>query len=116
MNLSPNWVETFIRQGWESCHWSTVGDVRAADREIMEWAAINDWIVFTHDLDFGALLAASEAHGPSVILVRAQDVLPDHLGPIVIESIQQNRHALSERALIVIDEARQRVRILPLKR
>jgi len=116
MNLSPNWVDTFIRQWWESCHRSSVGNVAATDREIMEWASINDWVVFTHDLDFGTLLAASGARGPSVILVRAQDVLPDHLGSVVIEAITQNQQVLNESALIVIDEARQRVRILPLKR
>ncbi len=45
----------------------------------MDWARPSGYVVFTHDLDFGALLAASHAGGPSVIQVRAQDVLPDHL-------------------------------------
>lgn len=32
-------------------------------------------VAFTHDLDFSALLAATQATGPSIIQVRAEDVL-----------------------------------------
>ncbi len=42
----------------------------------MEWAKTNSHIVFTHDLDFGAILAATNAIAPSVIQVRTQDVMP----------------------------------------
>jgi predicted nuclease of predicted toxin-antitoxin system len=45
----------------------------------MQWARNNDYLVFTHDLDFGILLAHSRDSGPSVIQVRTQDVTPDHL-------------------------------------
>ncbi|MGB3266117.1 MAG: DUF5615 family PIN-like protein [Microcoleus sp.] len=70
MNLSPEWTIVFTKYGIESLHWSTVGDPRATDRVIMEWARVNDYAVFTHDLDFGALLAATQADAPSVIQVR----------------------------------------------
>lgn len=67
MNLSPRWCDLFEREGWEATHWSTIGPPNATDREIMEWAAGHEHIVFTHDLDFGAMLAATGAVGPSVI-------------------------------------------------
>lgn len=38
----------------------------------MAWALTNDYIVFTHDLDFGTLLAITQADAPSVIQVRSQ--------------------------------------------
>jgi len=41
MNLSPDWVEVFEQQGWQALHRSTVGEPRAADRVIMEWARTN---------------------------------------------------------------------------
>ena len=63
MNLSPEWVQTLLAQGWEAAHWSTVGDPRATDREIMDWAAANQYVVFTHDLDFGTMLALSHEAG-----------------------------------------------------
>ncbi len=53
MNLSPDWVPIFEREGWNALHWSSVGNPRASDSEIMEWARANAFVVFTHDLDFG---------------------------------------------------------------
>ena len=55
MNLSPGWVEVFKQQGLEALHWSAVGDPRAPDPIIMEWARANEYVLFTHDLDFGTI-------------------------------------------------------------
>jgi predicted nuclease of predicted toxin-antitoxin system len=63
MNLSPGWVPFLREQGFEAVHWSTVGDPRATDSAIMRWALANGCVVFTNDLDFGALLAVSGARG-----------------------------------------------------
>lgn len=82
----------------------------------MDWARANDYIVFTHDLDFGALLALTQAKSPSVIQVRTQDVTPAHLENKVIEVMRKNEALLEAKALIVLDEGRSRVRILPLTR
>jgi predicted nuclease of predicted toxin-antitoxin system len=79
MNLSPDWVGVLTREGWQTLHWSKVGDPRARDSVIMKWARDNGYVVFTHDLDLGALLAATRAIGPSVIQVRAQDIMPGSL-------------------------------------
>lgn len=55
MNLSPDWVGAFAANEIESVHWSTVGDPQAEDDEIMAYARQKDYIVFTHDLDFGTI-------------------------------------------------------------
>lgn len=115
MNLSPDWCRVFERNGWEAVHWSEVGDPRAPDRTIMAWAAGNGCIVFTHDLDFGAILAGTQAHGPSVIQVRARDVLPDHLETIVAAAIGRLEPLLQAGALVIVDEAGSRARVLPLQ-
>ena len=116
MSLAPLWAEVLERHGWEAVHWSVVGDPRATDRTIMEWARVNGYVVFTHDLDFGAILAATGSTGPSVIQVRAQDVTPDHLEDIVTRALRQHTPMLEGGALITIDAARTRSRILPLRR
>jgi predicted nuclease of predicted toxin-antitoxin system len=116
MNLSPLWVEALEKQGWTAVHWSTIGDPRAPDQQIMQWALDHEHIVFTHDLDFGAILASTQASAPGVIQVRAQNVLPDHLEPIVVTAILQCREQLEAGALVVVDEKRHRVRILPIER
>lgn len=116
MNLSPSWTTVLDRHGWEAVHWSMIGDPRASDRTIMAWARTNDYVVFTHDLDFGALLAATGAEKPSVIQIRTQDVTPEHLEKIMIDSLCEYGPLLESGALITIEEARARARILPLAR
>ena len=115
MNLSPEWVAVLKQAGWEAIHWSNAGNLRAADSEIMAWAKQNGHIVFTHDLDFGSLLALTQAEGPSVIQVRTQDVTPVAIGKLVVNALRQFHSELEKGALIVLDEARARARVLPLK-
>ena len=115
MNLSPDWVGVFRREGWLAAHWSTLGDPRAPDAVIMEWARANGYVVFTHDLDFGTLLAATQADRPSVIQVRIQDVMPARLGNTIVRVLRDQADALLRGALVTIDERRARVRILPLR-
>src|SRR5215831_13077452 len=114
MNLSPDWVGLLNSQGFASVHWSTKGDPRAEDSVIMEWARHNGYVVLTHDLDFGAALALSQKSGPSVMLIRAHDVTPQHLSKAVLAVLAQNASLLETGALIVLDEVRTRIRILPL--
>jgi predicted nuclease of predicted toxin-antitoxin system len=57
MNLSVEWVAELAKHGWSAVHWSSVGDPRAEDSTIMAWALANGYVVFTHDLDFGTILA-----------------------------------------------------------
>ena len=67
MNLSPDWVSVLAQGGYTAAHWSAIGNPRAADSEILAWALENKWVIFTHDLDFGTILAATALHAPSVI-------------------------------------------------
>jgi len=115
MNLSPDWVPVLVQAGWKTVHWSGIGNPRAADSEIMAWARQNKHIVFTHDLDFGTMLALTQAEGPSVIQVRTQDVTPSVIGKLVVNALRQFQKELEKGALIVLDEATVRARILPLK-
>ena len=70
VNLPPKWAPVLEGLGWPAVHWSDIGDPRASDDTIMAWARQNGHAVFTHDLDFGAMLALSGASGPSVLQVR----------------------------------------------
>ena len=114
MNLSPQWVPVLQEHGWEAVHWSDVGDPRASDRAIMDWSMAHQYVVFTHDLDFGTMLALTHDVGPSVIQVRAENILPDYLGGSVVAALNQHEADLSSGALIVVDESRSRVRVLPI--
>jgi predicted nuclease of predicted toxin-antitoxin system len=114
MNLSPFLAKLMSQAGWESLHCSSIGDPRAPDRIIFDWAQKNDQWVITNDLDFGAILAVTKAQKPSVIQFRTQDVSPNHLKPLLLATLEQYKDYLEAGALISIDEKNSRVRILPL--
>lgn len=113
MNLSPDWVTFLAQADIETMHWFEVGKPDALDTEIMEWASTNSYIVFTHDLDFGTLLALTKAKTPSVIQVRSQDTFTETIGDLVLSALEQCKEALLRGALVTIDASKTRVRLLP---
>ena len=116
MNLSPRWMSALAAAGIESVHWSTLGERNAPDTEIMAFAAANDYVVLTHDLDFGAILAATQGEKPSVVQLRAEDVSPDVIGAPVVLALRQMAAELEAGALVTVDPNRTRLRVLPLLR
>ena len=80
MNIPQIWESFLNEAGHEAIHWSKIGDIRTEDTEIMAWARENQYVVFTHDLDFGSLLYATNAKSPSVIQLRAEHILPEIVG------------------------------------
>lgn len=114
MNLSPLWVGFFRAEGVEAIHWSQLGAHNASDDVLMRWARDNDHIVFTHDLDFSALLAMTREHGPSVIQVRTRDPMPDVVGRAVLRVLRMRSVELEQGAIITLDRAKSRVRLLPI--
>lgn len=116
MNLSPGWCDLLAGEGWEAVHWSTVGAPTAPDVEVMAYAKAQGFVILTHDLDFGTLLALTAADGPSVIQVRSQDLLSDAFREILVAALGQFEADLQVGAIVVIDGSRARARVLPLSR
>jgi predicted nuclease of predicted toxin-antitoxin system len=102
--------------GFEAVHWSTVGAATAPDVEILTWANEHDFVVITNHLDFSAILAASGSTTPSVVQIRNQDLLSNAVVSIVSEALETYREDIKRGALLAIDEAGTRVRVLPLRR
>ena len=115
MNLSPRWAGVFSAAGIEATHWSTLGAINAPDSEIMAYAKENSLVVLTSDLDFGAILAATQGEKPSVVQIRSEDVSPDVIGEQVSKAFRQMAAELNDGALITVDPNRTRLRVLPLK-
>ena len=116
MSLSPRWIAELSDAGLQAIHWSQVGAMNAPDSAILQWARDNDYVVLTHDLDFSAILAATQSDAPSVVQVRGQNVLPSVMAPTVIAAMRQFGAELERGALVLVSPGRQRVRILPLRR
>ena len=61
MNISPALCAVLSAAGWESIHWSDVGDRSATDSAILEYAKTHGYVVLTHDL---GISFSSERHVP----------------------------------------------------
>jgi predicted nuclease of predicted toxin-antitoxin system len=114
MNLPADWVVFFAAHGIEAAHWSAIGKPDAKDREIMAWARERRYIVFTHDLDLAAIVATTNADGPSVLQTRTQDVLPGAIGRDILNVLRDHHEALGQGAIVTVDELKSRIRILPI--
>jgi predicted nuclease of predicted toxin-antitoxin system len=116
MNLSPSWCGALREDGFEAVHWSEVGDPRATDRELVHWARDHDAVVLTHDLDFGAILAATQAVAPSVVLLRTQDPTPGAMRELLAGCLRTFAADIEAGAIVAVDAAGGRVHLLPLRR
>ena len=114
VNLSPRLVQILNQYGVNAVHWSEIGSLKAPDEEIFLLARKRNFVVITHDLDFGAILAATQADAPSVIQIRTLNVSPEVIGPKLLKIIKEFGETLEQGALIVLDERKARIRILPL--
>jgi predicted nuclease of predicted toxin-antitoxin system len=114
MNLSPRWAAALGQEGFKAQHWSDVGTGTETDAEIMRFAKVHDFIVLTHDLDFGSILAATQGKKPSVVQIRAGDVNPDAIGGFVAEALRRMSAELRAGALLTLYPNRARLRLLPL--
>ena len=115
MNLSPLWKNRLAELSIESDHWSNVGAANASDTEIMAYAKANRLIVLTQDLDFSAILAATNGELPSVVQIRGSEVSFEVIGNQVVAALIQMTAELETGALLTIDPMRTRMRLLPLR-
>ncbi|GHV51447.1 hypothetical protein AGMMS49579_06770 [Spirochaetia bacterium] len=128
MNLSPRWADFFSQNGFDAIHWSEIGLTDAPDTEIMDYAAANCYTIFTHDLDFGTMLAETGVKKPSVIQVRVADINPKMTAIPIIHLLRQYESEIENGALVTIahqpspkgegslfDKTRTRTRILPFR-
>ncbi len=115
MNLTPKLVPVLSDAGFECVHWSAVGVPDEDDRSIVEYARKEHMVVMTNDLDFGTILAETGFDFPSVLLLRYRNLSVPFLRPRIIELLRNNEYDFMEGALVVADERRFRVRLLPLR-
>jgi predicted nuclease of predicted toxin-antitoxin system len=115
MNLTPAWVNYLVAAGHEATHWSSVGPVNAPDVVLMDHARVIDAVVLTHDLDFGAILAATGGRRPSVVQIRADRLSPEAIGPQLLVALAQLTSELAAGVLVTLDTARTRVSLLPIQ-
>ena len=114
MNLPPAWCGELAQLGHDARHWSAVGAATATDAEVMAHARAESWVVVTHDLDFGALLAATRARGPSVVLLRCGDISSSTVLSLLVAALDACEAELDSGAIVTVEESSRRVRALPM--
>jgi predicted nuclease of predicted toxin-antitoxin system len=116
MNMSTKWVAALREAGFDTRHWSEVGDQSSPDRRIMEYAAANGAIVLTRDMDFIAILAANRMQGPSVVHLRDTDRFEPAAVRRVAMVLRSFDAELGLGAIVSMAGGRARVRRLPVRR
>jgi predicted nuclease of predicted toxin-antitoxin system len=114
-NLSPRLVEVLGEAGWDVAHVARLGLRAAADEVVLETARLDARILVSADTDFGALLAASGATSPSMVLVRrVADRRVEDLAALLVANLPVVAQDLSSGCVVVIGEDSLRVRRLPI--
>lgn len=113
--LSPALAEELRQQGYDASHVRDLGLGAARDEQILACAADEDRIVISADTDFGTLLALRQQSKPSFILFRrTEGRRPTRQAAILLGHFSRIEEALNHGAIVVFEESRVRVRILPL--
>ncbi len=114
MNLSPDWLPVLANQGWEACHWSSIGRGNEPDPVLLDWARANSHILLTQDLDFSQILYATQVSGPSVVLLRMENEFDASVKKHVCTALREAGPALKAGALLTLTPKRARLRRLPV--
>jgi predicted nuclease of predicted toxin-antitoxin system len=111
------WAQTVARlrgRGFDAVHVREIGLQRAPDHVILERARRETRIVLTFDLDFGDLLALGLASTPSVIIFRLEDETATSVDARLVKVLSEREQDLEVGVLILVEDARYRVRRLPI--
>lgn len=115
MGISPACVDELVELGHDALHLHRLGLHQLADDEILAKARQEGRIVLTHDLDFGHLLALSQAGLPSVMIFRLSSMRPENVSLRIRSALELFADDLEAGCILLIENMRIRKRTLPIQ-
>lgn len=113
--LSPILAQMLAENGHDAVHVRALGMATAEDMTIFAYAENNDRIVISADSDFSLLLSLSAKVRPSIILLRRPSQRPPkRQAELLTANLPQLKDALEAGCIVVFDENRIRIRMLPI--
>ena len=113
--LSPNLAVGLRATGHDVVHVRDIGLASASDEDVFQVALADSRVIVSEDTDFGTLLALRDAAKPSVVLFRGiQDRSAANLLSLLLTNLAAVTRDLDAGAVVVIENARIRIRRLPL--
>jgi predicted nuclease of predicted toxin-antitoxin system len=114
MGVDVHVVEWLRRRGHDAVHLRDEGLHRALDEQVFAKALAEDRIILTFDLDFGDLAALAGERTAQVILFRLENTRTAHVIERLEAVLAASAEALSRGAILIVEEARHRIRRLPI--
>jgi predicted nuclease of predicted toxin-antitoxin system len=112
--ISPKTVQHLRRARHDVVHVRDLAMQRASDQSIADRARADARIVLTFDLDFGTVLALGVVDRPSVVIFRLSDERAEAVNRRLEAVLSEQGPALQSGALVLVEDARYRVRLLPI--